>query len=148
MRQIVEKVTAQQTSDTKFCRLQESLWVNSVHRPSLWCILIWSSWRMFIVITGMRQIRILSPHLYIYPCNRLGREECTDWFRRGSAWTGQIAATYVTKLCRRHCLIGNIHEKRQRRQMTTDAAKNEDKKIGLYINVRKCRTVISDDWKD
>jgi len=140
-----------------------------IHRPSLWCILkkyglpvevitiiqnLYDEgqsavkWRgtvgeWFKVITGARQGCILSPVLFAL---------IMDWIMRKALVGTDVGPEWTngSKLCDLDYAddIVLIDTSRDRMQSMTKAVENEGRKVGLTMNNKKCKVMVSNAWED
>jgi len=82
----------------------------------------------------------------IRPCHRLGHENSTNWSGLGVHCSGQTAIDSVTWTTL--MIIVLLGTSRDRMQQLTETVETEGKKIGLQMNVKKCKTLVSDSWED
>ena len=95
------------------------------------------------MMTGVRQGCILSPVLFALAIDWVMRTALTD-LNVGLQWTD---GSRLSDLDYADDIV-LLETSRDRMQQLTETVETEGKKIGLQINVKKCKTLVLDSWED
>jgi len=92
-------------------------------------------------MTGVRQGCILSPVLFAL---------IMDWIMRKALVGTDVGLEYGSKLCDLDYAddIVLIDTSQDRMQSMTKAVENEGRKVGLTMNDKKCKVMVSNAWED
>jgi len=97
----------------------------------------------FKVTTGVRQGCILSLVLFVLAIDWVMRTALTS-LDFGLQWTD---GSRLSDLDYADDIV-LLETSRDRMQQLTETVETEGKKIGLQMNVKKCKTLVSDSWED